>query len=74
MPETIGQVLGRLLHRGVVVEGDVVIALGNVDLVYLNIRLLLASVETVRHGLSPMPVQAAPSRPPAEPPPQEAGA
>src|SRR5438034_10345784 len=47
---TIGLVdlLGRVLGRGVVAAGDVVLSVANVDLVYLNLRALLASVQTIR--------------------------
>lgn len=36
----------RLLDKGVTVAGDVVISVAGVDLVYLSLRALLASVET----------------------------
>lgn len=36
----------RLLDKGVVISGDVVISVAGVDLVYLSLRALLASVET----------------------------
>jgi hypothetical protein len=42
--------LDRVLEAGVVVSGDVVLSLADVDLVYLNLRLLLGSVETLRPG------------------------
>lgn len=36
----------RLLSKGVTISGDVVLSVAGVDLVYLSIRALLASVET----------------------------
>jgi hypothetical protein len=39
--------LDRVLEAGVVVSGDVVLSLADVDLVYLNLRLLLGSVDTL---------------------------
>ena len=47
---TIGLVdlLDRVLGSGVVAAGDVVLSVANVDLVYLNLRALLASVQTIR--------------------------
>lgn len=36
----------RLLDKGVTISGDVVISVAGVDLVYLSVRALLASVET----------------------------
>lgn len=38
----------RALNTGVVITGDITISLADVDLVYLNLRLLLGSVATVR--------------------------
>jgi hypothetical protein len=38
----------RALNAGVVITGDITISLADVDLVYLNLRLLLGSVPTVR--------------------------
>jgi hypothetical protein len=38
----------RALNTGVVITGDVTISLADVDLVYLNLRLLLGSVPTIR--------------------------
>lgn len=36
----------RLLDKGVSISGDVVISVAGVDLVYLSLRALVASVET----------------------------
>jgi hypothetical protein len=38
--------LDRLLHAGVVADGQIVLTVAGVDLVYLGIRALLSSVET----------------------------
>jgi Gas vesicle protein len=38
----------RALNTGLVISGDITISLADVDLVYLNLRLLLGSVPTVR--------------------------
>jgi hypothetical protein len=42
---TLADLLDRVVDRGVVVSGDVVISLAGVDLIYLNVRLLLCSAE-----------------------------
>lgn len=42
------EVLDRLLHKGVVLGGEVRISVADVDLVYLGFQLLLASTETAR--------------------------
>jgi hypothetical protein len=44
------EVLDRALGAGVVITGDVTISLADVDLVYLNLRLLLGSVGTICDG------------------------
>ena len=36
----------RLLAKGVTISGDIVLSVAGVDLVYLSIRALIASVET----------------------------
>jgi len=40
------EVLDRLLDTGVVVAGQVIISVADIDLICLDLRLLLASVET----------------------------
>jgi hypothetical protein len=47
--EDIGLVdlLDRVLDAGVVISGDIVLSLADIDLVYLNLRLLLGSVDTL---------------------------
>lgn len=40
------EVLDRVLTKGVVLKGDVVISVANVDLLYLGVQLLLCSAET----------------------------
>ena len=42
------EALDRLLHKGAVIKGEVVISVANIDLVYLGFHVLLASVETAR--------------------------
>ena len=44
---TLADLLDRVVDRGVVVSGDVVISLAGVELIYLNVRLLLCSAERV---------------------------
>ncbi|MCX6160873.1 MAG: gas vesicle protein [Ignavibacteriae bacterium] len=44
---TIVEILDRVLTKGVVISGDVVISVADIDLVYLGIRLMLSSVETI---------------------------
>ncbi len=42
------EVLDRVLNKGVVVAGEVIISVADIDLVYLGLRLVLTSVETAR--------------------------
>jgi len=44
---TLVDLLDRLLGTGVVAAGDVVLSVADVDLVYLNLRALLASVQSL---------------------------
>ncbi len=41
------ETLDRVLNKGVVVAGEVVISVADIELIYLNVRVLLTSVETV---------------------------
>ncbi|QYO64812.1 gas vesicle protein [Leptolyngbya sp. 7M] len=45
---TLCEALDRLLHKGAVLKGEVTISVAGVELVYLGLHVLLASVETVR--------------------------
>jgi hypothetical protein len=42
---TLVDLLDRVLERGVVVSGDVVLSVAGVDLVYLGLRLVLKSID-----------------------------
>ncbi|MDD5599438.1 MAG: gas vesicle protein [Victivallaceae bacterium] len=44
---TLLEVLDRVLDKGVVISGDIVISVADVDLIYLGLRVLLSSVETM---------------------------
>jgi hypothetical protein len=43
---TLCETLDRVLNKGVVVAGEIIISVADIDLVYLNVQLLLTSVET----------------------------
>ncbi len=45
-PVSLCEALDRLLNTGVVVAGEVVISVADIDLIYLNLQVLLASFET----------------------------
>ena len=44
---TLLEVLDRALNKGVVISGDIVISLAEVDLIYVGLKLLVSSVETM---------------------------
>ncbi|MEU0792240.1 gas vesicle protein GvpJ [Amycolatopsis sp. NPDC005961] len=43
--EAVADLLDRVVHRGAVVTGDVIISLAGIDLVRLDLRLLLLGLE-----------------------------
>jgi gas vesicle structural protein len=45
---SLSELVNRVLDRGAVISGDVTISVGGVDLVYLGLRLVLSSAETMR--------------------------
>lgn len=44
---TLLEILDRALDKGVVISGDIVISVADVDLVYVGLRALVSSVETM---------------------------
>ena len=44
------ETLDRVLNKGVVVAGEVVISVADIDLIYLGLQLMLTSVETARNS------------------------
>lgn len=52
------ELVNRVLDRGVVVSGDVTISVADIDLLYLGVRLLLTSVDSLAErgaGAAPGP-------------------
>ena len=47
-PVSLAEVLDRVLNKGAVVTGEVVISVAGVDLVYLGLNVVLTSIETAR--------------------------
>jgi gas vesicle structural protein len=54
------EVLDRVLNKGVVVVGDIIISVADVDLIYLGLQVVLTSVETANRHRQPAPT--APAR------------
>jgi hypothetical protein len=44
---TLLELVDRVLNRGVVLSGDITLSVADVDLVYVGLRVLLASVATL---------------------------
>ena len=44
---TLLEVLDRVLNKGVILVGDLVITVADIDLVYVGVKLMLSSVETM---------------------------
>ena len=42
------EVLDRILNKGAVIVGDVMISVADIDLIYLGLQAILTSVETAR--------------------------
>jgi hypothetical protein len=49
-PVSLSEVLDRVLAKGAVVAGEVVISVAGIELVYLGLNLVLTSVETARRN------------------------
>jgi gas vesicle structural protein len=48
----LGDLLNHVLDKGVVISGTVTVSIANIDLLVVDLRLLLTSVETsLRHGI-----------------------
>ena len=49
---TLCEVLDRVLNKGAVIHGDIMISVADVDLLYVGLRLMVTSIETaVRAGI-----------------------
>lgn len=47
---TLLELLDRLLDKGVMVKGEIVLSVADIDLVYLNLGLLLSSLKTIEQA------------------------
>jgi gas vesicle structural protein len=54
------EALDHLLDRGVVIAGEAVISIGQVDLVYLGLNIILSNVDTISRVSSGEPPAALP--------------
>lgn len=44
---TLLELLDRLLDKGIVIHGDVMLSIADVDLIYLGLRLVIGTVDTI---------------------------
>jgi gas vesicle structural protein len=44
------EALDRILNKGAVIVGEVVISVANIDLIYLGLTAVLTSIEAARRG------------------------
>ncbi len=44
------EVLDRILNKGAVIVGEIVISVADVDLIYLSLQVVISSVETARRA------------------------
>ena len=51
------EVLDRVLNKGAVLVGEATISVADIDLIYLGLQVVLASMETVRQSFRRAPVQ-----------------
>jgi hypothetical protein len=54
------EVLDRVLNKGVVISGDLTISVADVDLIFLGLRVILSSVETMERARRMSGTQATP--------------
>lgn len=45
---TLLELLDRLIDKGIVIHGDIIISIADIDLIYLGLRLVIGSVDTIR--------------------------
>lgn len=44
---TLLELLDRLINKGIVISGDLVISIANIDLIYVGLKLVISAVETL---------------------------
>jgi len=45
---TLLDLLDRLLDKGIVIHGDLMISIADIDLIYVGLRLVIGSIDTIR--------------------------
>jgi len=44
---TLLDLLDRLLDKGIVIHGDIMISIADIDLIYIGLRLVISSVDAI---------------------------
>jgi hypothetical protein len=52
---TLLELVDRLINKGVVLTGDITLAVADVDLIYVGLRALVSSIEAMDGGGTPEP-------------------
>jgi hypothetical protein len=45
---SLAETLSRVLNKGAVLTGDIIISVADIDLLYIGVNLMVSSVETMR--------------------------
>lgn len=45
------ELLDRLLDKGIVIHGDIMISIADIDLIYLGLRLVIGSVDAINRSM-----------------------
>ncbi|MDF2543919.1 MAG: putative rane protein [Herbinix sp.] len=45
---TLLDLLDRLLDKGIVIHGDLMLSIADIDLIYVGLRLVIGSIDTIR--------------------------
>ena len=63
------ETLDRVLNKGAVIAGDIVVSVADIDLLYVGLNVVVTSVETMRNWASgaPFPSGSRPARATSEP-------
>jgi len=51
----LSEMLDRILNKGAIIMGEATISVADVDLIYLNLRVLVSSVDAALHGAGTRP-------------------
>ncbi|OGO93631.1 MAG: hypothetical protein A2Y17_00800 [Clostridiales bacterium GWF2_38_85] len=42
------ELLDRLLDKGIVIHGDIMLSIADIDLIYVGLRLVIGSIDTIK--------------------------